>query len=75
MRVGRARFRARVAFLVDANVQRCDRTERRIDDEGDGHGIEECGSLLAPLVVEEREGVGERSAVAEKEGALDLVHF
>src|SRR5690348_7406077 len=52
-----------------------DGAERGIHEEGDGHGIEERGRLLAPLVVEEGEGVGERRALAEEEGALDLVEL
>ncbi len=52
-----------------------DGAEGGIDEEGDGHGVEEGGGFLAPLVVEEGEGVGGGSALAEEEGALDLVEL
>src|SRR5205814_7529087 len=67
------RVGARETLIVDANVHGLDGAEGGIDKEGDGHGIEEGGRLLAPLVIEDGEGIGQRSALAEEEGALDLV--
>ncbi len=52
-----------------------DGAEAGIYEEGDGHGVEEGGCFLAPLVVEQSEGVGERGAVAEEEGAFHFVEF
>ncbi len=46
-----------------------------IDQEGDGHGVEEGGGFLAPLMVEEGQGVGDGGALAEEEGALDFVEL
>src|SRR6267143_3323506 len=71
--VGRARFGASKTFVVDANVHGLDRAEAGIHEKGDGHRIEEGRCFLAPLVVEQSEGVGERGALAEEEGALNLV--
>jgi hypothetical protein len=73
--VGRAGVGAGKTFFVDADVHGLDGAEGGIDQEGDGHGIEEGGRFLAPLVVEEGESVGERGALAEEEGALDLVEL
>jgi hypothetical protein len=73
--IGRARVGAGETFFVDADVHGLDRAESGIDDEGDGHGVEERGGFLAPLVVEQGEGIGDGGALAEEEGALDLVHF
>jgi len=50
-----------------------DGAECGIYEEGDGHGVEEGWRFLAPQVVEESEGVGERGALAEEKSALDLV--
>src|SRR6266700_4196688 len=73
--VGRAGVWASETLLVDANVHGLDGAEAGIHEESDGHGIEKGGCFLAPLVIEKSEGVGERGALAEEEGALDLVHF
>ena len=73
--VGRAGIGARKTFVVDANVHGLDGAKGGIDEKGDGHGIEEGGRLLAPLVVEEGESVGERRALAKEEGALDFVEL
>ncbi len=72
---GRAGVGAGKTFFVDADVHGLYRAEGGIDEEGDGHGVEEGGGFLAPLVVEECEGVGDGSALAEEEGALDLVEL
>ncbi len=66
---------ARETLFVNADVHRLDGAERGIDQEGDGHGIEKCGCLLAPLVVKESESVGDRSSLAKEERALELVHL
>src|SRR5204862_492395 len=62
-------------FVVNADVHGLDGAEGRIDEEGNGHGVEKRGRLLAPLVIKEREGVGQRGCLAEEEGALDLVEL
>ena len=72
---GRAGVGARKTFVVNADVHGLDGAERGIDEEGDGHRVEKGGRLLAPLVVEQSEGVGERRALAEEEGALDFVEL
>ena len=72
---GRAGFGAGKSFVVNADVHGLDGAEGGIDEEGDGHGVEEGRRFLAPLVVEESEGVGERGALAEEEGAVDLVEL
>lgn len=51
--VGCARFAARETFLVDDDVHGIDGADLGIEKVGDGHGIEESGSFLAPLMVEE----------------------
>jgi len=73
--VGRTGVGASKTFVVDANVHGLDGAEAGIHEEGDGHGVEQGWCFLAPLVVEESEGVGERCALAEEEGALDLVEL
>src|SRR2546425_12820977 len=73
--VGRAGVGARKTLFVDADMHGLDGTESGIDEEGDGHGVEESGCFLAPLMVEESKGVGDGSALAEEEGALDLVEL
>src|SRR5260370_29956272 len=73
--VGQAGVRASETLFVNANVHGLDRAEAGIHEEGDGHGIEKCGRLLAPLVIEKSEGVGERGALTKEERALDLIHF
>src|SRR5882724_4794803 len=73
--IGRTGIGARETFVVYADVHGLDGAERGIDEEGDGHGIEKSGRLLAPLVVKEGEGVGERRALAEEVGALDFVEL
>src|SRR5260370_5235264 len=72
---GRAGIREGKTFFVDADVHRLHGAESGIDEESDGHGIEERGRLLTPLVVEKGECVGDRGALAEKEGALDFVEL
>src|SRR2546427_6494699 len=62
-------------LFVDADVHGLDGAESGINEEGDGHGVEESGCFLAPLMVEESKGVGDGSALAEEEGALDLVEL
>src|ERR1700686_2462275 len=74
-RVWRAWFGASETPFVDANVHGLDGAEAGIHEEGDGHGIEEGRCFLAPLVVKQSEGVGERCALTEEEGAVDLVEF
>src|SRR5229473_1206940 len=73
--IGWAGVGARKTLFVDADVHGLDGAEGRIDEEGDSHGVEEGGGFLAPLVVEEGEGVGDGSAMGEEEGALDLVEL
>jgi len=68
--IGRAGSARVKPFFVDADVHRLDGAEGGIDEEGDGHGVEKSGCWLAPLVVEESKGVGERRALAEEVGAL-----
>ena len=70
---GRGGIGASETFVVDTDVHGSDGTEGGIDQEGDSHGIEKGGRLLAPLMVEDGEGVGQRSSLAEEVGALDLV--
>src|SRR6267143_2250500 len=72
---GRAGVGARKTLRVDADVHGLHGAEGGIDEEGDGHGIEEGGGFLAPLVVEESEGVGDGGALAKEEGALNLVEL
>ncbi len=74
-RVGKARFGEGKTFFVDADVHALDGAEAGIDKEGNGHGVKEGGRFLAPLVIEQREGIGERGALAEEKGALDLVQL
>ena len=74
-RAGGARVGARKTFVINANMHRLDRAKGGIDEEGDGHRVEERRRLLAPLVVEERERVCERSALAEEECALNFVEL
>ncbi len=73
--VWRAGVGAGKALFVDADVHGLDGAEGGIDEEGDGHGVEEGGGFLAPLVVEEGEGVGDGGALAEEEGALNFVEL
>jgi len=73
--VGSAGLGAREAFVVDADVHGLDGTDIGIDNEGEGHGIEKRGSLLVPFVVEESEGVGEGSSLAEEVGALGFIEL
>ncbi len=63
-RVGRAGFWESETLFVDADMHGLDGAECGIYEEGDGHGVEEGWCLLAPQVVEESEGVGERGALA-----------
>ena len=73
--VGGAGVGAGKTFFVDANVHGLDGAQTGIHKEGDGHGVEEGWRFLAPLVVEQSEGVCERRALTEEEGALDLVEL
>ena len=73
--IGLARFRASEAFVVHDDVHRLGGANVGIEEEGDGHGIEERGSLLAPFVIEDDQGVGERGALAEEIGALRFIEF
>jgi hypothetical protein len=52
--VGRARLASSKAFIVDADVHGFDGANFWIEDKSDGHGVEERGGLLAPLVIEQR---------------------
>lgn len=52
--IGSAWSRARESVVIDVDVQRLHRAEAGIDDVDDCHGIEQCGRLLPPLVVEQR---------------------
>src|SRR5260370_42218550 len=61
---GRAGVGARKTFVVNADVHGLGGAERGIDEEGDARRGEKGGRLLAPLVVERREGVGERRGPA-----------
>src|SRR5216684_3119813 len=60
---------------VHADVHGLNGAKSGIDQEGDGHGIEESWRLLAPLMVKKRERVSDRSALAEEEGALNFVEL
>lgn len=73
--VWRAGIGTSKTLFVNANVHGLYGAESGIDEEGDRHGIEESGRLLAPLVVEQGEGVGERRALAKEKGALDFVEL
>lgn len=73
--VGLARVGAGKALFVDADAHRLYGAESGVDQEGYSHGIEKRGGFLAPLVVEERESVSDRSSLAKEEGAFDLVHL
>jgi hypothetical protein len=48
--VGWAGVGASKPLFVDADVHGLDGAEGGIDEEGDGHGIEEGGGFLVPLV-------------------------
>src|SRR6266853_931197 len=81
LRVGRigglgwAGVGASKALRVNADVHGLDGAKSGTDQEGDGHGIEQSRRLLAPLMIEKSERIGERSALAEEEGALDFVEL
>src|SRR6267154_370288 len=73
--VGRAGVGASKTLRVHADVHGLDWAERGIDEECNGHRVEEGGGLLAPLVIEKREGISDRSALAEEESALNFVEL
>lgn len=75
LRVGGAGFGKSETFVVNSDMQRLDGTDFGIEDEGEGHGIEERGGLLVPLVIEEGERVGERSSLAKEIGALGFIEL
>src|SRR5580658_4654754 len=73
--VRRARLASSKAFIVDADVHGFDGANFWIEDKSDGHGVEERGSLLAPLVIEQRQRVRKRSSLLEEISAFGLVEL
>ena len=63
--IGSTRLGACKTFVVDPDVHGLYRTNLLIEDIGYCHGIEERRRLLAPLVVEKRQGIRERSSLLE----------
>src|SRR5258708_4682374 len=81
LRVGRigglgwAGVRASKTLRVNADVHGLDGAKSGTDQEGDGHGIEQSGRLLAPLMIEKSERIGERSGMTEGEGGVNFVEL
>src|SRR6266478_4544733 len=73
--VGRACLSTGKTFVVNADAHRLNGAEAGIHKEGDGHWVEKGRCFLAPLVIEQSEDIGERVALAEQKGALDLVQL
>ena len=73
--VGHAGGFAGVAVFVDDEVELRHRAKIWLQNVGDGHHVEQRRRLLAPLVIEDGQRVGQRSSLPEKERAHFFVEL
>src|SRR5690242_1326850 len=73
--VGGAGLHAREALIVDANAHRLRWAQFGIEGISDCQRVEHGWSLLSPLVIENREGIGERGSGPKKELAFHFVEL